>query len=142
MFLLYFSVGLTVISNLLYHIFQKSISQTANPIISLIASYVTALIISLILLPFFPGKTGIIEQFKELNWASYTLALGIIGVEIGYLLTYRAGGNLNLTAITITSLVTILLIPAGLLLFKENISALNIIGIVLCIGGIVLTQWK
>ncbi len=142
MYLLYFYIGITIISNVLYHIFQKSISQTANPIISLIVSYLIAIIISLLLLPFFPSKGTLIQQIKDLNWATYALGLGIVGLELGYLLTYRAGGNLGLTAITVTSLVTILLIPAAIFLFKQNISILNIIGVFLCIAGIILVQWK
>lgn len=138
----YSVLGFTVVSSLLYQTFQKLISPTVNPLFSLIVTYAIALVFSLILLPFFSLPTGILKQFQELNWATYALGLVIIGTEVGYLLVYRIGSNFSLTATTITALVTVLLIPIGFLLFKEKISILNMIGVVLCVGGIVLAQWK
>lgn len=138
----YFSIGLTVLANLLYHIFQKSISTTVNPIISLIVTYTTALVISFLILPFFPTKMSFLEAFREVNWASYALALGIIGLEIGFLFVYRSGWNISLAAIISNVAVTILLVPVGLLFFKETVTIPNIIGVVLCISGIILVNWK
>ena len=138
----YFALGLTVFANLLYHVFQKLISSTVNPIISLIITYTTALIICFLVLPFFPSKTPLLAAFKEANWASYALALGIIGLEIGFLLAYRSGWNISLAAVASNVAVTILLVPVGLLFFNETITTANIVGVVLCIAGIILVNLK
>ena len=142
MFLLYFSIALTVLANLFYHVFQKSISATVNPIVSLIITYLTALVISFLVLPFYPAKAGITDTLKELNWASFALGFAIIGLEMGFLLAYRAGWNISLAAVISNVAVTLLLIPIGLLFFRERVTLINMVGIVLCIAGLVFVNQK
>lgn len=140
MFLFYFSIILTILSNLLYHIFQKSISPNINPIFSLMVTYLTAFFTSALLLPFFPNSNSFLSSIKELNWASFALALAIIGLEVGFLLAYRSGWGVGLTAIFSNVAVTILLVPIGLLFFKEKINFSNITGVVICILGLILIR--
>ena len=54
MLLFYFSIGLTVISNALYHVVQKSTPGMVNPALSLAVTYAMAAVACLALLPFFP----------------------------------------------------------------------------------------
>ena len=77
-----------------------------------------------------------------MNWTSIVLAITILGIEAGYLLAYRSGWSLNVSALVVTVTVTILLIPTGVLLFSEKLSAHRVIGIVVCIAGLVLLNWK
>ena len=142
MLLFYFSIGLTVISNALYHVVQKSTPGTVNPALSLAVTYATAAVACLALLPFFPVRGGLIQSLRALNWASYALALTLIGLELGFLLAYRAGWNISLGAIVSNVAVTLLLVPVGLLLFREKVSFVNLVGIVVCILGLVLVNHK
>jgi len=138
-----FPMALAVLANILYHICQKAIVKDVNPMISLIATYFVALIISLILMPFFNIDTShYIVQFKKLNWASYALAFGIIGLELGFLLVYRAGWLVSKAALYATVLVSITLIPIGILFYKEKLSFINSIGIVLALGGFIMMSIK
>jgi uncharacterized membrane protein len=138
----FLAMAVTVVSNLLYHVFQKATPSTVNPISSLIATYGMALILSLVAYPFFAGKISFAESIKELNWASYALGFAIIGLELGFLLAYRAGWNISLAALISNVAVTILLLPLGLLFFKETLSVYNSIGLVLCIAGLILINYK
>jgi len=79
----YFGIGLTIVSNILYHVFQKSIPGNVNPIISLIVTYLTAALACILILPFFPGQTGFQLALKQINWASIALGFAIIGLEAG-----------------------------------------------------------
>ena len=142
MFLFYFSMALTILSGALYHVFQKLTPGNVHPMLALVITYVTAIVICLVLLPLYPSKTGIVESLRQLNWASFALALAIVGLEIGFLLAYRAGWNISLGAIVSNVAVTIVLVPIGLLLFKERISLVNFIGIVICIAGLVMINHK
>jgi drug/metabolite transporter (DMT)-like permease len=121
---------------------QKSVNPNVNPVVSVIVTYVVALIATLIIYPFYPSSLGFMASLNSLNWASYTLGLTIIGVEFGYLLAYRAGWHLNLTAITTTILVTLLLVPLGMIVFHEEITARKIIGVLLGIVGLFLINTK
>lgn len=137
MSMFYLSILLVIASNTLYHIFQKSISGTVNPIVSLVVTYTTALIASIILFFLYPSQMGFFQSFKEINWASYALGGAIIGLEIGVLLTYRAGWNMSVAALVANVCVAIVLIPIGLIFFKEHISLINILGVILSILGII-----
>ncbi|MCT8975571.1 hypothetical protein N4T77_03055 [Clostridium sp. CX1] len=140
--LYYISVLLVIASNVFYHIFQKSVPEAANPLISLIATYGIALILTLISFCIYPSDVGFIQSFKRLNWASYALGITIVGLELGFLLAYRAGWNISLVALFTNICVTVLLIPIGLLLYKEHISLINFVGILLSIAGVICIYQK
>ncbi|MDY7040615.1 MAG: EamA family transporter [Chloroflexota bacterium] len=133
-------MGLAILSSALYHVFQKMTPSDVDPMLSLLVTYATAIVICLVLLAVHPPKTGIIESLRRLNWASFALALAIIGLEIGFLLAYRSGWNISLGAIVANVAVTIVLIPVGFLFFKERVSLVNFIGIFVCIVGLVMVN--
>lgn len=140
--LYYISVIIVIASNVLYHISQKSISGTINPAISLMVTYTVALILSFGLYFIFPAQEGILNGFKRLNWASYALGASILGLEMGFLLAYRAGWNISTVALFTNICIAIILIPIGLLFYKEHVNPVNIIGIVLSIAGVVCISQK
>ena len=55
------AVGLTVASNVLYHVSQKSIPADAHPLPSLTVTYVVALVLTLLLCRFYPGAPMTLE---------------------------------------------------------------------------------
>ncbi len=142
MVLFYFSIVLTIAASVMYHVVLKVTPGHVNPAISLVVTYGLAMILSLCLLPFFPLKTGIVEAFKQLNWASYVLALALVGLEAGYLLAYRSGWRISVAAIFVNATMTLLLIPVGLSLFREKLSPLNVAGILVCAAGLVMMNLK
>jgi len=138
----YFSIGLTIIANVFYHIAQKSIPQNVNPLVSVTMSYVISLILSMLVLPFFPNQVSLIQSVKELNWGTYVVGAAIVAVEIGFLLAYRAGWNISLGAVSANVAVTLMLIPIGLLFFQETLTTKNVAGIVLCVAGLWMVTTK
>ncbi len=138
----YFGIGLTILSNILYHVFQKSIPGNVNPIGSLIVTYLTATVACIILFPFIPGQTGIMTAFKEINWASIALGFAIIGLEAGFLLAYRAGWQISLAAGISNVIVSAILVVVGLFFYREHLTPQNITGVVFCLIGLLLIQQK
>ena len=138
MFLYYFSIGLTVISSALYHVVQKLTPGNVNPLLSLAVTYAAATLICLLLLPVFPLGTSLLDSLRELNWASLALAFTVVGIELGFILAYRAGWNISLGAIVSNSGAALLLIPIGLLFFRESVSVVNVAGVVVCLAGLIL----
>lgn len=136
--LYYMPIALVIVSNVFYHVFQKFIPDNVNPMLSLIITYVTAAILSLIILPWCMKDTSLATEIRRINWASFALGASIIGLELGFLLAYRVGWNISVGALIANTLVSLLLIPIGILLFKETISTTNIIGIILCVSGLIL----
>lgn len=142
MLLFYLSIALTIVSNVLYHVFQKLTPTNVNPMVALAATYLTATVVCLILLPFFPSTSNLLDSLHQLNWASFALAFAIIGLELGFLLAYRAGWNISQGPIVSNVAVALVLVPVGLLLFKERLSLLNLIGIAVCVAGLVMVNQK
>jgi uncharacterized membrane protein len=138
----YLSLGLTVVSNVLYHIFQKLTPGNVNPMVALSVTYAVATILCLILFPFFPSHLGLIQELRKLNWASFGLAFAVAGLELGYLWAYRAGWDVSVGPLVSNVAVALLLLPVGLLLFKERLTSTNIIGIILCIFGLILINQR
>jgi uncharacterized membrane protein len=133
---------LAIITSMLYHLFQKLTPAGANPILALIITYLTATLASLILLPAFPLSVNLRESLKGINWVSVALGVTIVGLELGYLLAYRAGWNISIAGIFSNATVALLLIPIGIALFNEKLSAFNLAGILFCTLGLVLVNWR
>ena len=138
----YVPLLLTIIANVVYHIAQKNTSENINPMFSLMITYSVALVFSAIIFFLTKGNETVKMNFKELNWSSFVLGLSIIFLELGFLLAYRVGWNVGTASIISTILVTITLIPIGIIFFKEDINIKNIIGIGLSIVGIILMNTK
>lgn len=142
MWLYYGAILLVVVSNVFYHISQKSTPANVNPIVSLIVTYLTAAVFSILLLPLFPGKEHVTLSLKKLNWASFSLGIAIVGLELGFLLAYRAGWNVSLAQVFSTIVVSLLLIPIGVAFYHEQLTLSNAVGILLCFAGVVLIARK
>ena len=129
---------LTVAANVGYHLCQRSISARANPLVSLLATYGVAFVVTCAALPFFPPETpaSFPAQLRAANWASYALGVAIVGLELGFLLAYRAGWKVGIAALYSSAAVTLLLIPAGVLVFQERLDTRKVLGIALAGGGL------
>jgi multidrug transporter EmrE-like cation transporter len=142
MFLFYFSISLAIASSALYHFTAKSTPSNVNFAASLLVTYAVAFFVTLLGFFFFPAKHGVIAEIKQLNWASIGLAIAIVGIEFGFLLTYRAGWNLGIAAVLVNVVASLILVPVAIFLFKDRITWINTLGILICLTGLVLLNWK
>jgi len=142
MFLFYFSITLAIASSALYHFSAKSTPSGVNPAVSLTLTYAVALVITLITAFFLPARNGLLFELHQLNWASFLLAIAIVGIEFGFLLVYRSGWNLGIAAVLVNVVASLVLVPAATILFKDKISRVNILGILVCLAGLVMLNWK
>jgi drug/metabolite transporter (DMT)-like permease len=142
MFLFYFSITLAIASSALYHFTAKSTPSNVNFTVSLLVTYAIAFAVVLLTFIFFPIKNGLVFELKLLNWASIGLALAIVGIEFGFLLTYRSGWNLGIAAVLVNVVASLILVPVAILVFKDKISWINILGIFVCLAGLVMLNWK
>ena len=142
MFLFYFSITLAICSSALYHFVAKSTPANVNFTISLLVTYAVAFIVTLLGFFFFPATNGIAAELKQINWASIGLAIAIVGIEYGFLLTYRAGWNLGIAAVLTNVVASLILVPVAIFIFKDKISWVNVAGILVCLAGLVMLNWK
>ena len=142
MFLFYFSITLAIASSTLYHFVAKSTPSNVNFTVSLLVTYAVAFMVTLLGFLFFPAKNGVIAEIKLLNWASIGLAIAVVGIEFGFLLTYRSGWNLGIAAVLVNVVASLILVPVAIFVFKDKISWVNILGILVCLAGLVMLNWN
>lgn len=133
---------LIILSNVFYNIAQKSTPSNVNPFVALLATYLMAALCCLVLIPFFNKGTSFLQSVKSLNWTTVVLGLSIVGLEFGYILAYRAGWNISVGSLVANIGLAVLLIPVGLLFYKEQINGNQVIGIVLCLAGLIFINRK
>lgn len=142
MFLFYFSITLAIFSSALYHFVAKSTPANVNFPVSLMMTYAAALVVTWITALLFPADNRFAAELKNLNWASFLLGVAIVGIEFGFLLTYRAGWNLGIAAVLTNVIASLILVPVAIFVFKDKLSWINILGIFVCLAGLVMLNWK
>lgn len=130
-------IGLVVLANIFYNITTKSTPPDVNAFLSLTVTYLVAAVCSFVLYLCQSGQK-ISVAFEKLNWTSYALGIVIIGVEVGYIYAYRAGWKVNTGSLVANITLACVLLVIGFLLYKETITLRQIIGIFVCIGGLLL----
>jgi hypothetical protein len=140
--LFYLSITLAICSSGLYHFVAKSTPADANFAVSLLVTYAIAFVVTLLAIFFFPIRNGLAFEFRQLNWTSIALAIAIVGIEFGFLLVYRSGWNLGVASVLVNVVVSLALVPVAILVFKDKISGINIIGIFICFIELLMLNWK
>jgi uncharacterized membrane protein len=134
----YLPVGLAISSSLLYHLSQKSIPKGMNPFFATIIAYLIGIVLCTICAFIFPNNKSLVDSFKELNWAVFALGVAVVGVELGYLLAYRAGWKISIAAAANSVVVTASLVLIGIVIFREQLSFLKVVGLIFCALGFIL----
>jgi drug/metabolite transporter (DMT)-like permease len=121
-----------------YHVAQKWVAKAAHPILSVMAMYVIAFVACIPLLWFFPLEKSISKSLADFNLPIVLAGLAIVGIEVGFLLTYRYGASLATTAVISSSLVALTLFAIGTLAMHEPFSWTKALGGLLAIVGVAL----
>jgi uncharacterized membrane protein len=134
----YFPLGLAVGGMLFYHLAQKSIPKGINPFYATIIAYVAGIAVLSLCVFAFPGDKSFVSSVRESNWAVYLVGAAAACIEVGFLLAYRSGWRISVAAVATNVAVTLMLIPIGIIIFKDHLSARNILGLIFCLLGLIL----
>ncbi|MBR7630317.1 MAG: EamA family transporter [Aeromonas popoffii] len=126
------AVILAIAGSVVYHLSIKFVPSGVNPFLSLSVSYGIALLLCLPGIYLYEGS----RNFQVLNWSVAGVALGMLGIEIGFLLLYRAGGHLGVSSLLTNAASTLLLLPIGLLFFREAFSVTRLLGMGIALCGL------
>ena len=138
----YLSIVLAITGSVLYNVFQKTIAPAVDPLVSLLITYSVALLLTIAALLAHPAKTGIADALRQANWSSFALGGAIVVLELGFLLAFRSGWNISLAALASQSATVLLLVPIGLVAFRERLTGMNVAGMIICLAGLVLMNLK
>ncbi len=70
------------------------------------------------------------------------LGIVVVGLEVGFIYAFRAGWQVSVTQIVSSAVVTVILIFVGYLLYHEAITWNKIVGIIICLAGLVLINCR
>ncbi len=142
MFQYFWPILLVVISNTVYQICAKSVPGDMNPFASLVVTYLVGAVFSLILFLVLGENKNLAVEFRKTNWAPLVLGLVIVGLEVGFIYAYKAGWQVSRAQIVASSLLAVVLIFVGYLGYKESVTWNKIVGIIVCLAGLVLINFR
>ncbi len=135
-------IALIVLSNTLYQICAKSVPEGMNPFASLTVTYLVAALASGILYFAIGPRTGLLKEYSKLNWAPFILGLVIVGLEAGYIFAFKAGWQVSTAQVVQAAILAGVLLFVGYLLYNEALTWNKILGIVICLVGLVFINLK
>lgn len=130
---------LVIGGSLLYHVAAKSVPKTVAPLAALVGVYFTALVASLVAYAI-ANRTALSPISAIGHPTIAAVGLGVLMIELGFLLTYRAAWPVSMASVMMNGIVAVLLLPVGAALFGETITFVRLMGVVLCLLGLTLLQ--
>ncbi len=134
-------IALVVLSNVIYQICAKSVPEGMHPMASLTVTYLIGAVASTILYFTFGGR-NLIREFSRLNWAPFVLGLVIVGLEAGFIFAYKAGWQVSTASIVQSSFLAVALIFVGYMLYHEALTWNKLVGVAICLLGLVIINYK
>ena len=135
-------LALVILSNVIYQICAKSVPKEINPFASLTVTYIVAAIVCAVLY-FVLGKGGnIASEYGKLNWAPFVLGVVIIGLETGWIYAYKAGWQVSTGFIVQSAVLAVMLLAVGFFLYHEALTWNKILGVVICLTGLVFINYR
>ena len=135
--MIYLPIAVAVAANVLYHVASKSIAPEQNAFMGLVVNYATALIASAILFYLTPHEKFLVEAARS-NWACVLMGLAITGVEVSFVMIYRAGGEMSTASLIVNVLLALAMLAVGGVFYREQITAQKIFGAMLCMAGVIV----
>ena len=135
-------IGLVIASNILYQICAKSIPDGVSPFAGLTVTYLTAAAVSLLLFFVTAPKASLTGEIGKLSLSSVVLGIVIIGLEFGFIEAYKAGWPVSTASIVQSAFLAVALVFVGRLLYQEPLSWNKLVGVAICLAGLVLINWK
>jgi drug/metabolite transporter (DMT)-like permease len=132
------SMIVLVLSAASYQLAAKFVPHSLSPWHVLTIVYIIGVVLSVVAGWIDSSEKSLWQTFRASNWAVFVLGFAVVGIETGYLLAFRAGWKLNITGVFSNAAAAILLFPVGVLILKERVTTLNIVGIIIAIVGLFL----
>lgn len=138
MFWFYLPVLVVVAANVTYDISSKSIPDGLNAYAGITMTYSVLAVFNFLIFQVMNPETMITTEWAQINWAVVLFAFTSIGLESGYIFLYRAGWNISVGGMVCNTLLVLCMLLIGRFLFRETVSARQLMGMVLCVGGLIL----
>ena len=135
-------IALVVFSNTLYQICAKEVPGGVNAFATLTVTYLVGALASGVLFFVTGNGASLLQEYGRLNWASFLLGLVIVGLEAGWIYAYKAGCPVSTAFIVQSAILAGFLLLVGYLLYHEPLAWNKIAGVVICLIGLYVINYK
>ena len=135
-------IALVVLSNILYQICAKSVPHGMDPLASLTVTYLVAAAVCGALYFALNRGGNLLHEYGRMNWAPVVLGVVIVGLEAGYIFAFKAGWQISTAQVVQAAILAGVLLFVGYLLYHEALTWNKILGIVICLVGLVFINLK
>lgn len=142
MFAYIWPLALVILSNVFYQICTKSVPKDMNPFASVTVTYLVGAVVSIILFFALGEEKNFVKELTKLNWAPFVLGLVIVGLEAGWIYAYKAGWQVSVGFIVQSSVLAVILLAVGYFAYHEALTWNKIVGVVVCLIGLVFLNLK
>lgn len=142
MFSYIWPIALVVLSNVVYQICAKSVPEGMNPFASLTITYLVGTVASAILFFLLGSGGSLIKEYSKVNWAPLILGVVIVGLEVGWIYAYKAGWQVSTGFIVQSAFLAAVLLFVGYFLYHETLTWNKLVGVAVCMVGLVLINLK
>lgn len=127
---------LVITANTVYHVCAKSMPNGIQPFAALVVTYSIAALSSVVLFFITSEDKNMITELQKVGWLPYLFGIAIVGLELGYLYVYKVGWKISTGSLVANISVACVLLFVGAILYKETISPRQLLGVILCLTGI------
>lgn len=135
-------MALVVASNVFYQICTKSVPEEVDPFASLIVTYLVAAAASAVLYFALGSGGNLLKECGKLNWTAFVLGIVIIGLEAGWIYAYKAGWQVSTGFIVQSAILAGALLLVGCFLYHEALTWNKLVGVAICLVGLIFINLK
>ncbi len=135
-------IALIVLSNTVYQICAKSVPKEMNPFASLTVTYLVGALASAALFFILGHNSSLVKEYAKINWAPFVLGIVIVGLEAGWIYAYKAGWQVSTGFIVQSAFLAAMLLFVGFFLYHEALTWNKLVGVVICLIGLVFINYK
>ncbi|MGB3543446.1 hypothetical protein [Rubrivirga sp.] len=129
-------LSLALVGAVVYHLSQKSVPDGAGPFVVIGVAYAVGLATCVGIVV--ASGAPVLESARAAWRPAIGVGLGVLAIEAGFLLAYRAGWPLSTASLIVNVSVAVVLLVAGLAFFGESLTARQWAGIGACLVGLAL----
>jgi drug/metabolite transporter (DMT)-like permease len=142
MFSYVWPLALVVLSNVIYQICAKSVPNGMHPLAWLTVTYTVSALVSLALFFILNRGGNLFKEYAKLNWAPLAFGVVLVGLEVGFIYAYKAGWSVSAAQTVQSAVVAVALLFVGLLLYREPLRWNKVVGVAICLVGLVFINLK
>ncbi len=142
MFSYVWPIALAILSNVIYHICARSQPEGIDPLASLTVTYIVGAAASGILFFILHKDASLIREYGKLNWVPFVFGLVLVGLEVGFIYAYKAGWQIGTAAIVQSVFLAAALIAIGYFFYHEALTWNKILGVAICLAGLMFINYK